>query len=107
MDEERLIAITSKICQLGGHLWPILYLTELNDNERNIFLQKVASSKYSNIALCYAIVGFSHDYLKSKNISILTSSTKSPEEEEREITSYLENMMLSDKEIQISGKKRK
>lgn len=106
MSEERLIEITTTICKLGGHIWPIVYLTKMEDKERELFLKQVISSKFSDRELCYAIVAFSYDYLKSKNISLITNSSqngKTLEEEEAEVLAYLNSIMGSDKEVQITG----
>lgn len=108
MSEERLIEITTTICHLGGHIWPIVYLTKMEENERELFLKYVASSKFSDRELCYAIVLFSYDYLRSKNISLVANSSqklKTLEEEEKEVIAYLNSMIKTDEDVQIVGNK--
>jgi len=102
MSEERLIEITSTICKSGGHIWPMVHLTNMEQKERELFLQYVKeyinNTEHPNMALIYAIVEFSYQYLESKNIDVC-KLIKSAEEEEREVVTYFESALKSTEEL--------
>jgi len=70
MGERRLIEITTVMCNLEEKITPMEYLTTLKESEIYLFLKYVGSSKYDGMELSKAIIEFSKDYLKSKNIII-------------------------------------
>ena len=109
MSEARLLEITSIMCKSGGHIWPIVHLMELNEQERKIFLEYVQEyvkkSEYPDTALCYGIVEFSLKYLESKNVDINKLIQKAKEDEEREVVSYFETLQPKELELRPSRKK--
>ena len=113
MDEARLIEITTTICKLGGHLWPVIYLSQMKEEEKNIFLkyvdEYVKKSKYPDIELCYAIVAFSYEYLRSKNITLtdISNKNKTLEEEEKEVISYLDGLFMSEQNVELTTQKHR
>lgn len=110
MSEGRLIEITTTICHFGGHIWPIVYLTKMEEKERELFLKEVMSSEFSNMELCYAIVAFSQEYLKRKNISLIADpnqKTQTLEEEEAAVIAYIEGLMGTDKNVRVNQRRVK
>jgi len=68
MGERRLIEITSTISNMDGPLNTMVYVTSLNSSDVYLLLKYVGTSKYRNLSFIDALICFSNDYLKSKNV---------------------------------------
>lgn len=110
MSEERLTEISSAICKSGGHIWPMIHLMNMDEQERTTFLQYVkeyvSCSEHPNMELVYAIVDFCRNYLESKNIDVC-KLIKNAEKEECEVVRYFESLLPSQEQDNSSQIKRK
>lgn len=70
MGERRLIEITSTINKMEGPLNAMVYVSSLNSSDIYLLLKYVGSSKYKGLSFIEALIAFSNDYLKSKNVMV-------------------------------------
>ena len=68
MGEERLVQITSDIIRLDGPLGRAAYLSSMQESDRHLLLRYIVGSKYKNMNVLNAILAFSYEYLKSKDM---------------------------------------